>query len=239
MPFLIATAEAATATPAASRSVTLPAQVQPVDQVLLVAVATASVAFAALSGWTQLADVNVTSAACRVSVWRRTAQSGDASSAVTPTLASGTADIAVQARVYRGVSVTAPLDATTVSGDSGGANDANTTAPAIATGTPGALVVSFHGIPTSFGTVLAEANWTAPAGGTDEVVTCSTDAASNNGCCAVYDHATTAAGTYGPFTAVSSEARRWGAVTVALRPVSPRRFAAVAASAAAHRAAAW
>ncbi|WP_119728329.1 hypothetical protein [Thermomonospora amylolytica] len=216
-PTRIAAAEAASSGAVGSQAVTIPAAVQAGDELLLVAVFGASGAYAPLSGWAPLADFNVTSASCRVGVWRRTAQAGDASSQVAPALATGTGVAAVQVIVHRDVDADTPLDVTPAAGDSGGATAQAVTAPAVTTATGEAAIVTVHALPTTTGTQLAEADWTPPAGATDELVTCSTSGTLNNACVATYSHAAAAAGQYGPFTATQTQTRRWGAVTVALR----------------------
>lgn len=210
-------ATAASSGAVSSQAVTIPATAQDGDLLILAAAITATAAYDALDGWTNVADFNVPSAACRVGVWYRVAEGGDASSSVEPALSSGTGCAAAQVIVYRGVDQTTPMDTTPVAADSGGAAETTPAAPAITTATAGALIVAVMAVPTQGGTVLTAADWTDPAGADDELVTCSTDAVANNACVSTYAAAAPTAGAYGPYQATITQSRRWGAVTLALR----------------------
>jgi hypothetical protein len=142
---------------------------------------------------------------------------------VTPTLSSGTGRMVVQVRVYHSVDTTTPMDVTT-GVDSSDVESTNVVAESLNTVTDGAWTVSVHGQPTNSGTTMT--SWTDPSGANNELISCSTDGTGNQAAVVSYDYDTGAAGTYGPYTAVSAQSRRWSSCTLALRPgavsISPR-----------------
>jgi hypothetical protein len=168
-----------------------------------------------VGGYTNRANERAGSAAFRLGVWTKVAGGTEGGTTVTPTLSSGTGRMVVQDRVYHSVDTTTPLDATTQI-DSSDTESTNVVAPDIATATNGAWTVSIHGQPTTSGTTIT--SWTDPSGASNELISCSTDGSGNQAAVVSYNYETTTAGTYGPYTAVSPQSRRWAAVTLALRP---------------------
>lgn len=210
-------ATAASSAAVSSQQITVPAGVQAGDVLVLTAAMGVTQPYATLAGWTNVVDFVVLSAACRIGVWYRVAQSGDASSTVTVTASSGSGTAAAQMLVYRGVDTTSPMDATPVTAHSEGLTGTDVAAPAVVTSTADAVVISVHALPTAGGVVWDGSDVTDPSGATNEVVACATSGSANNALVATYEYAAATPGTYGPFVATIPAARRWGAVTLALR----------------------
>lgn len=227
-PPLRATAEVESSSAVASLAATIPASTQAGDFIVVIAGASSSNLFnstlsATVSGYTNRANERAGSAAFRLGVWTKVAGGTEGGTTVTPTLSSGTGRMIVQVRVYHSVDTTTPLDVATEI-DSSDTESVNVVAPAATTVTDGAWTVSIHGQPTSSGTTMT--SWTDPSGANNELISCSTDGTGNQAAVVSYDYDTGAAGTYGPYTAVSGQSRRWAAVTLALRPgaisIAPR-----------------
>jgi hypothetical protein len=198
-----------------SLNATVPASTQDGDLIIVVAGASSSTVWAALSGYTNVADVRAGGAAFRIGVWYKIASS-DASATVSPALASAaTGRMIVQVRVYHSLDTGTPLDATTTTA-SLDSESVSVVAPTITTVTDGAWTVSIHGQPTSTGTTIT--SWGDPGGANNELISCSTDASGNQAAVVSYDYDTGTAGSYGTYTATSTQSRRWSAVTLALRP---------------------
>lgn len=220
-------AEAESSSAVASLSATVPVSTVEDDLIVVVASATSTELFSALSGYDNQANERAGSAALRLAVWTRKSDGTEAGNSVTPTLASGTGRMAVQVRVYHSVDPTTPLDVATVV-NSSDTSDTSVPAPAITTVTDGSWTVSVHSQPTSSGTTITD--WTDPSGANNELVSCSTGTG-NQAAVVSYDYDTGVAGTYGPYTAVSPQSRRWASVTLALRPGGPSIFPVVQVSA--------
>lgn len=227
-PPLRATAEAESSAAVASLAATVPASVQAGDFIVVVAGASSSNTFnstlaATVGGYTNRANERAGSAAFRLGVWTKVAAGTEGGTTVTPTLSTGTGRMVVQVRVYHSVDTTTPLDATTTI-DSSDVESTNVPAPAITTVTPGAWTVSIHGMPSTSGTTIT--SWTDPATSNNELISCSTDGTGNQAAVASYDYDNATAGVKGPYTAVSTQSRRWASVTLALRPgatsIAPR-----------------
>jgi len=227
-PPLRATAEAESSAAVASLAATIPASTQAGDFIVVIAGASSSNLFnstlsATVGGYTNRANERAGSAAFRLGVWTKVAGGTEGGTTVTPTLSSGTGRMIVQVRVYHSVDGTTPLDVAAVI-DSDDTESTNVPAPAVTTVTDGAWTVSIHGQPTSSGTTIT--SWTDPSGANNELISCSTDGAGNQAAVVSYDYDTGAAGSYGPYTAVSTQSRRWASVTLALRPgatsIAPR-----------------
>lgn len=236
-PPLRATAEAESSSAVASLAATVPASTQAGDFIVVIAGASSSNLFdstlaATVGGYTDRANERAGSAAFRLGVWTKVAGGTEGGTTVTPTLASGTGRMIVQVRVYHSVDGTTPLDVAAVI-NSSDTESTNVPAPAVTTVTDDAWTVSVHGQPTTSGTTMT--SWTDPSGASNELVSCSTDGTGNQAAVVSYDYDTGAAGSYGPYTAVSGQSRRWAAVTLALRPgarsVSPRATLEMGASA--------
>ena len=213
-PPLRATAEAESSSSVSSLSVTIPASVQADDLIVIIAAGTSTGTFAALSGYTNVANERAGTAAYRLAVWYKKATGSEGGTSVTPTLSSGTGRIVVQCRLYHSVSTTTPMDATPVV-NSSDTDSTNVPAGAITTVTANSWTVSIHGQPTSSGTTIT--SWTDPSGANNELISCSTEATLNQAALVSYDYDTGAAGTYGSYTAVSPQTRKWASVTLALR----------------------
>ena len=227
-PPLRATAEAESSAAVASLAATIPASTQAGDFIVVIAGASSSNTFnstlsATVGGYTNRANERAGSAAFRLGVWTKVAGGTEGGTTVTPTLSSGTGRMIVQVRVYHSVDGTTPLDVAAVI-DSDDTESTNVPAPAVTTVTDGAWTVSIHGQPTSSGTTIT--SWTDPSGANNELISCSTDGTGNQAAVVSYDYDTGAAGSYGPYTAVSTQSRRWASVTLALRPgatsIAPR-----------------
>jgi hypothetical protein len=232
-PPLRSSAEAESSSAVGSLACTVPVGVQAGDLIVVIAGASSSNLFNALSGYTAQANERAGSAAFRLGVWTKVASGTEGGTSVTPALSSGTGRMIVQVRVYHSVDLVTPLDAATEV-DSSDTETTNVVAPAITTVTDGAWTISVHGQPTTFGTTIT--SWTDPSGANNELISCSTDPTGNQAAVVSYDYQTTAPGSYGPYTAVSTQSRRWASVTLALRPgvasVSPRAVFTLAGSAA-------
>jgi hypothetical protein len=232
-PPLRATAEAESSAAVASLAATIPATTEADDLIVVIAGAASSNTWAALSGFTNHANERAGSAAFRLGVWTKVATGTEGGTSVTPALSSDTARMIVQVRVYHSVDPTTPLDVAAVISSSE-TESANVVAPAITTVTAGAWTVSIHGQPTSSGTTIT--SWTDPSGAQNELISCSTDGSGNQAAVVSYDYDTGPPDTYGPYTAVSTQSRRWASVTLALRPgarsVSPRATFELGATAA-------
>lgn len=217
-PPLRASAEAESSSAVASLAATIPATTEADDLIVVIAGAASSNTWAALSGFTNRANERAGSAAFRLGVWTKVATGTEGGTSVTPTLSTGTARMIVQVRVYHSVDPTTPLDVAAVI-DSSDTESTNVTAPAVTTVTDDAWTVSVHGQPTTSGTTMT--SWTDPSGANNELISCSTDSSGNQAAVVSYDYDTGTAGTYGPYTAVSGQSRRWAAVTLALRSGTP------------------
>lgn len=236
-PPLRVTAEAESSTAVASLAATVPGSTQAGDLIVVVAGASSSATFnttlaATVSGYTNRANERAGSAAFRLGVWTKVAGGTEGGTTVTPTLSSGTGRMIVQVRVYHSVDTTTPLDVAAVIASSD-TESINVVAPAVTTVTDDAWTVSVHGQPTNSGTTMT--SWTDPSGANNELISCSTDGTGNQAAVVSYDYDTGAAGTYGPYTAVSGQSRRWAAVTLALRPgarsISPTAVLSLGATA--------
>ncbi|WP_158604491.1 PKD domain-containing protein [Nocardioides mangrovicus] len=190
-----------------SKSVTVPAAVTTGDTMLLVLTSSAGAGWTSPpSGWTQVSTL--TNSTISSTMWRKTAGSSDAGSAVSVTKsAAGKAVLSLA--VYRNASGSAPVDAFAVIGDAGGTSHTTPTVTAAA----GDRIVSWW---TDKSTAVAA--WTPPAGVT------SRDSAYDTGSSGrfsmlVADAAAAGAGTAGGVTATtdsaSDKAIMW---TVALKP---------------------
>jgi hypothetical protein len=220
-PPLRASAEAESSTAVASLAATIPATTEADDLIVVIAGAASSSTWAALSGFTNHANERAGSAAFRLGVWTKVATGTEGGTSVTPALSSGTARMIVQVRVYHSVDPATPLDVAAVVASSD-TESTNVPAPAVTTVTDDAWTVSVHGQPTTSGTTMT--SWTDPSGANNELVSCSTDSVGNQAAVVSYDYDTGPAGTYGPYTAVSGQSRRWAAVTLALRSGTPSVF---------------
>lgn len=209
------TAEAESSVAVASLAVTIPASTEADDLIVVVAGVSSSSAFSALSGYTNQADQRAGTAAFRLGVWTKTAAGTEGGTSVTPALSSGTGRMIVQVRIYHSVDAGTPLDVVAVIASSD-TESTNVVAPAVTTVTDNAWTISAHGQPTTSGTTMT--SWTDPSGAANELISCSTDPTGNQAAVVTYDYDTGAAGTYGPYTAVSGQSRKWSAVTLALRP---------------------
>ena len=215
-PPLRATAEAESSSAVGSLACTVPGSVQAGDFIVVIGGVTSSNAWnTTLTGYTNRANERAGSAAFRLGVWTKVAVGTEGGTNVTPALSSGTGRMIVQVRVYHSVDTTTPLDAT-VQISSSDTESTSVPAPAITTVTDGAWTVSMHGMPSTSGTTIT--SWTDPSGATNELISCSTDGSGNQAAVVSYNYETTTAGTYGPYTAVSPQSRRWAAVTLAIRP---------------------
>jgi hypothetical protein len=222
-PPLRATAEAESSSAVASLAATIPASTQADDLIVVIAGASSSNTFAALSGFTSRANERAGSAAFRLGVWTKVATGTEGGTSVTPALSTGTGRMIVQVRVYHSVDPADPLNAA-VGISSSDTESTNVVAPAVTTDTDDGWTVSVHGQPTTSGTTMT--SWTDPSGANNELVSCSTDGTGNQAAVSSYDYDTGAAGSYGPYTAVSGQSRRWAAVTLGLNPgaasIAPR-----------------
>ena len=215
-PPLRATAEAESSSAVGSLACTVPGSVQAGDFIVVIGGVTSSNAWnTTLTGYTNRANERAGSAAFRLGVWTKVAVGTEGGTNVTPALSSGTGRMIVQVRVYHSVDTTTPLDAT-VQISSSDTESTSVPAPAITTVTDGAWTVSMHGMPSTSGTTIT--SWTDPSGANNELISCSTDGTGNQAAVVSYDYDTTTAGVYGPYTAVSTQSRRWSSVTLALRP---------------------
>lgn len=202
-----------------SLNVTMPNSIVVGDLLVLVVSQTTNAAtvFNAISGWTKQGEQRAGGAAFTLAVYTRVAQSGDAGGTVTSTSVNS-AHYAAQLRVYSGVHQTTPLDASAVFSELDVASF-SASAPAITVATSSAVLVAIYGIPTSTGTSLTAADWTAPTGGfSSEIVTCPASGSGNRPCIALYDKVTPGTGSQGPFEATVTQDRRWSLVTLALKP---------------------
>ncbi|HSE29690.1 MAG TPA: hypothetical protein VLA77_03860 [Candidatus Saccharimonadales bacterium] len=201
-----------------SLDVPIPGTVQTGDLLVLVVSQTSNSAtlFNAITGWTKVGEQRAGTSAFTIGVFTRIAQVGDAGTNVTSTSVSS-ANYSGQVRAYSGVNQTTPLDATTVFSQLD-STSTSVTAPAITVATTGAMLVTVHGLPTTAGTTLTAADWTEPTGFGDEVTVCTASGSANNAAIACYDRITPGTGSQGPFTATSTQARRWATATLALRP---------------------
>lgn len=207
----------ATATAATSIDATIPASTQAGDMlVLLVAQnSNAATVFNAISGWTKEGERRAGSAAHTLAVYTRIAQSGDAGATVTATSVNADHMVA-EVRAYSNVNQTTPLDAA-VAFDQVDPAATSGAAPAVTAATTGALVVAVYSLPTTANTTLSTSDWTDPSGFTDELLVC-TATVNNNACLVSYNQANVAAGSVGPFTATTTQSRRWATATIVLRP---------------------
>jgi hypothetical protein len=215
-PPLRASAEVESSSAVNSLAITVPGTTQVGDLIIIIAGASSSNTFATLSGYTNIANERAGSAAFRLGVWRKIAVLGDISSSVSPTISSaGTGRMICQVRVYHSVNTTTPMDATPVVASSDTQDD-DVPAGGITTASANAWLVTVHGQPTNTATFIT--SWTDPSGAQNELISCSTDASGNQAAVVSYDYDTTTAGAYGAKTAVSTQARRWSSVMIAIRP---------------------
>ena len=225
-PPLRAAIEVESSSAVASLAATVPASTQAGDFIVVIAGATSSNLFnstlaATVGGYTNRSNERAGSAAFRLGVWTKVAAGTEGGTTVTPTLASGTGRMVVQIRVYHSVDPTTPLDVAAVIASSD-VESTNVPAPAVTTVTDDAWTVSIHGMPSTSGTTIT--SWTDPSGASNELISCSTDGTGNQAAVVSYDYDTGPAGSYGPYTAVSPQSRRWAAVTLALRSGTPSIF---------------
>ncbi len=138
-----------------SASVTVPPSVQPGDALILaMTMNAAAAALTAPAGWTQLADVTISTA--RTLVWRRVAAPGDAGGSITVE-SSAIAKFAVQLAAYSGTSTTNPVAAFTSNTEPASLTSHAT--PSVTVGSPGSWLVSYWADKSS-----ATTDWTASAG---------------------------------------------------------------------------
>lgn len=216
---VVAYRDSATATAASANSinVTIPATTQVGDLLVLIVAqnSNAVTVFNAISGWTKQGERRAGSAAHTLAVFTRLAQSGDAGSTVTSTSVN-IDHMAAQVRVYSNVNQTTPLD-TAVAFDQVDPAATSGNAPAVTVATTGSLIVTVFSLPTTANTTLGAADWTAPSGFADELVIC-TATTNNNACIASYNQANVSPGSLGPFTATTTQSRRWSTATITIRP---------------------
>ena len=199
-----------------SLGITVPGGTQVGDIIVIVAGSTSSNAFSTLTGFTNRCNERAGSASFRLGVWLKVAVSGDIGATVTPTISSGgTGRMAVQCRVYHSVDTSTPEDGT-AQVSSSDVQDDDVPAPAITIATAGAWTLSFHGQPTNSATFIT--SWTDPSGAQNELISCSTDAAGNQAAIVSYDYDNATSGVKGPYTAISTQSRRWSSCTIALKP---------------------
>jgi hypothetical protein len=172
--------------------------------------------FNAISGWLKIGEQRAGGAAQTIAVFTRIAQSGDAGSTVTTTSVN-VENYTAQVRVYYGVDHVSFFDTSVGFAEQDPAST-NASAPAITTVTASATIVTAFTIPTTTGVVLTDADWTPPANFGNEVTSSTNSGSANNSALAVYDWPRLAVASYGPFTAIVTDSRRWAMVAMALRP---------------------
>lgn len=212
------TSSAHNSTQGTSLNLTLPATIQAGDVIVIVGagqVATSAGEVLSVTDWTGTSQRAGTSSAfgyCGHKV-----ADGSEASAVVAFASVNAANLAVVARVYRGVDTTTPRDATLVV--SSNASAATVAVAAVTTVTDDALIVAGYVVATNSGTNFTD--WGAPDGFGAVLNDCSTTAAVNNAAVGTSDLAATTAGAYGGWTAAQGagqNAHQSVGFTLALRP---------------------
>jgi hypothetical protein len=200
-----------------SIGVTIPASTQAGDFMVLVVAQNSNLTtlFNAISGWTKQAEERAGAAAYTIAIYTRLAQGGDASSTVTATSAN-TANMTAQVRVFSGVNQSSPLDAAVITDELATAG-ITASAPAVTIATVGSMIMTVYGIPATANTTLTGADWTDPSGFSNELATC-TNNTDINPALVTYTKSAVATGSNGPFSATSTQSKRWSLATIAIRP---------------------
>jgi hypothetical protein len=196
--------------------VTIPASTQTGDFMVLVVAQNSNLTtlFNAISGWTKQAEERAGAAAYTIAIYTRLAQGGDASSTVTATSAN-TANMTAQVRVFSGVNQSSPLDAAVITDELATAG-ITASAPAVTIATVGSMIMTVYGIPATANTTLT-GDWTDPSGFSNELATC-TNNTDINPALVTYTKSAVATGSNGPFSATSTQSKRWSLATIAIRP---------------------